>query len=170
MPTKLFTMARFASALGVALILVAAASAATVTRSATTSTYKLTLVVGPLETMYTPAEVKAKHPKTGEVMVGGSMGMGGMSMGAGNRHLEVHVASRATGKPLATMPSSITLQDTSAMSGMSMSTKVDVVAMEGVGKGMSDLHYGNNVKLTAGHRYKVVATVKGEKASFSFRA
>ena len=164
-------MARVASVLGAALILVAAASAATITRSTTTSSYKLTLVVGPLEVMYTPAEVKAKHPKTGEVMVGDSMsGMGGMSMGAGNRHLEVHVASRATGKPLATMPSSITLQDTSAMSGMSMSTKVGVVAMEGVGEGMADLHYGNNVKVTAGHMYKVVATVKGEKASFTFRA
>ena len=37
-------------------------------------------------------------------------------------------------------------------------------------EGMSDLHYGNNVKLTAGHMYKVVATVKGEKATFTFRA
>jgi hypothetical protein len=161
---------RLTFVLGATLILVAAASAATITRSATTSTYKLALVIGPLETMYTQAEVKAKHPKTGEVMVGGAMGMGGMTMGAGNRHLEVHIASRATGKPLATMPSSITLQDTSAMSGMSMSTKVGVVAMEGVGEGMADLHYGNNVKLTAGHMYKVVATVKGEKASFTFRA
>ena len=162
-------MSRVASVLVAALLLAAAASAATVTQSTTTSSYKVTLVVGPLEVMYTPAEVKAKHPKTGEVMVADSMsGMGGMgSMSAGNRHLEIHVASRASGKPLATMPSSITLHDTSAMSG---TAKVDVVAMEGVGQGMADLHYGNNVKLTAGHMYKVVATVKGEKASFTFRA
>ena len=165
-------MARLAFVLGAALLLAGTASAPTVTRSTTTSSYKLTLVIGPLEVMYTPAEVKTKHPKTGEVMVADSMsGMAGMgSMSAGNRHLEIHVASRASGKPLATMPSSITLRDTSAMSGMAMSAKVDIVAMEGVGQGMADLHYGNNVKLTAGHMYNVVVTVKGEKASFTFRA
>jgi hypothetical protein len=68
------------------------------------------------------------------------------------------------------MPSSITLADTTAISGMAMTDKLHVMAMYGIAEGMSDLHYGNNVKLTAGHMYKVVATVKGEKASFTFRA
>ena len=148
-----------------------AASGVNITQTKLTASYKLTLDVGPVETMYTQAQVNAKHPKTGEVMLGGSMsGMGGsmgMTMAAGNRHLEIHVASRATGKVLAQPPSAITLTDTS---GMGMPSRVAPVAMEGIGEGMADLHYGNNVKLTAGHVYKVVVTVKGEKASFTFHA
>ena len=53
---------------------------------------------------------------------------------------------------------------------MAMTEKLHVMAMYGVEEGRSDLHYGNNVSLTAGHTYKVVVTVKGEKASFTFRA
>ena len=41
--------------------------------------------------MYTAAEVKAKHPTSGEVMLDDGMSIGGMSMGAGNRHLELQV-------------------------------------------------------------------------------
>jgi hypothetical protein len=163
-------MARAALVGLAALALAAPALGASVTRTATTASYKLVLDVGPVETMYTQAEVQAKHPKTGEVMVGGGMGMAGMSMGSGNRHLEVHVYSRATGKVLAKAPSSIRLTDESAMGSMAMPVKVGVVAMEGVGEGRSDLHYGDNVHLTVGHTYKVVVTVGGEKATFTFRA
>ena len=134
-----------------------------------TASYSLTLSVGPKETMYTAAEVKAKHPTSGEVMLDDGMSMGGMAMGAGNRHLEVQIKSRTTNKVLSLMPS-ITLTDTTAMSGMAMAVKLHVMAMYGVKEGMSDLHYGNNVKLTAGHIYKVVVIVKGEKATFSFKA
>jgi hypothetical protein len=153
---------------GAFALLAAPAFAALITRTASTGSYKLTVSVGPLEPMYTQAQVKASHPKEGEVMVGS--GGTGMAMGKTNRHLEVHVKSRATGKAVTNVKPSITLADTSAMSGMAMSDKVDVVAMEGIGEGAADLHYGNNVKLTAGHMYKVVVTVKGEKASFTFRA
>ena len=162
-------MARLVCVVGVALSLVATASAATITRSTTTATYKLTLTVGPKEAMYTAAEVKAKNLTSGEVMIDDRMSMDGMSMGAGNRHLELQIKSRTTSKVLSLMPK-ITLTDTNAMSGMAMADKLHVVAMYGIEEGRSDLHYGNNVKLTAGHMYKVVATVKGEKASFTFRA
>jgi hypothetical protein len=120
--------------------------------------------------MYTPAEVKAKHPTSGEVMVGGSMGGGGMSMGKGNRHLEVQIRSRATGTVVMNVVPTIGLHDKTAMSSMAMTVKVPVVAMEGVGEGAADFHYGNNVKLTAGHLYEVVVTVKKEAATFTFRA
>lgn len=162
-------MSRIACALGAALLIVSAASAAPITRSATTKTYKLTLAVGPLETMYTQAEVKAKHPTSGEAMVG-STAMGGMSMGAANRHLEVHVASRTTGKVVTNVSPTIMLTDTSAMGGMATAEKVNAMAMEGLGEGAADLHYGDNVKLTAGHVYKVAVTVKGERATFTFKA
>ena len=163
-------MARLACVLGVALILAVPAAGATYIHVIRlTTTYKLTLSVGPKEAMYTAAEVKAKHLTSGEVMIDDGMSMDGMSMGAGNRHLELLIKSRATGKVLSLMPK-ITLTDTNAMSGMAMADKLHVMAMYGIEEGRSDLHYGNNVKLTAGHMYKVVATVKGEKASFTFRA
>jgi hypothetical protein len=143
-------MRRLACVTGAALLLAAPASAAVITRHATTASYKLTLSVGPKEAMYTAEELK--------------------TMGAANRHLEVHVASRATGKVVANAAPSISLTDTSAMGGMAASEKVNAMAMEGIGEGVADLHYGDNVKLTAGHVYKVVVTVKGEKANFSFKA
>jgi hypothetical protein len=163
-------MARLTYVLGAALLLVLPAWGAVITRTASTSSYKLTLSVGPVEAMYTTAELKAKHPKSGEVMVGGSASMGGMSMGAANHHLEVHVLSRTTGKVVTNAAPAIMLTDTTAMGGMAMAEKVNAMAMEGIGEGVADLHYGDNVKLAAAHRYKVVVTVKGEKATFSFRA
>jgi hypothetical protein len=162
-------VSRIVCVLGVFALLAAPALAAVITQKATTPSYQLTLSVGPKEEMYTAAEAKAKHPADGEVMLGGSMGGMDMSMGEGNRHLEVAIVSRATHKRLAVKPT-ITLTDTKAMSGMAMSDKVDAVGMYGVDEGMADLHYGNNVKLTAGHTYKVLVTVKGEKASFTFKA
>jgi hypothetical protein len=162
---------RLACILGAAtLILAAVANAATITRHATTKSYALTLGVGPLEAMYTPAEAKAKHPTSGEVMLGGSMGTSGMSMGAGNRHLEVQVDSRATGKLAMGVVPTIGLHDKTAMSSMAMTVKLPVVAMQGVDEGAADLHYGNNVKLTAGHVYDVVVTVNRQSATFTFRA
>jgi hypothetical protein len=161
---------RLAAVLGGAALLAAPAWGAVITGTATTPTYKLTLSVGPVEKMYTAEEVKAKHPTDGEVMVGDSMGMGGMSMGDANRHLEVHVASRATGKVVTNAKPAITLADTSDMAGMAMPEKVNAMAMQGIGEGVADLHYGDNVKLSAGHVYKVAVKVKGEKATFTFKA
>jgi hypothetical protein len=148
----------------------AAASAAAIMQQANTKSFTLTLVVGPLEMMYTPAQAKAMHPTSGEVMMGNSMGGSGMSMGAGNRHLEVHIHSRATGKVVTTVMPTIVVRDESAMGSMKMPVTVPVVRMEGVGAGMGDLHYGNNVKLTPGHMYRVVVTVDKETGLFAFRA
>jgi hypothetical protein len=164
------TVRRLACILGAVLLLAAPASAALITRHAATASYKLTLSVGPVEKMYTADEVKMKHPTSGEVMAGHAMTMEGMSMDAPSRHLEVHVVLRTTGKVVTNVRPTITLTDTSAMGGMAMSEKVNAMAMQGIGEGIADLHYGDNVKLTAGHVYKVVVTVKGEKATFSIRA
>jgi hypothetical protein len=120
--------------------------------------------------MYTQAQVKTMHPRSGEVIVGGSMSGGGMSMGKGTRHLELHIRSRATGKVVTDVMPTIRIQDKTAMAGMNMTVKVPVMAMEGVGEGTADLHYGNNVQLTAGHNYVVVATVDKQPATFTFRA
>jgi hypothetical protein len=164
-------MRRLVLVLGAALLLAASAWGTTYLHiMRTTATYKLALSVGPVEKMYTADEVQMKHPTSGEVMVGHAMTMEGMTMGTANRHLEVHVVSRSTGKVVTNARPTITLTDTSAMGGMAMSDKVNAMAMQGIGEGTADLHYGDNVKLTAGHVYKVVVTVKGEKATFSFKA
>jgi hypothetical protein len=164
-------VARLACLLGIAFLLAAATVlAAPITQQANTKTYALTLVVGPLEMMYTPAQVKAMHPKSGEVMLGSSTGGSGMSMGSGNRHLEVHIHSRATGKVVTSATPTIGIRDESAMSSMKMLAAVPVVMMQGIGAGTADLHYGNNVKLTPGHRYQVVVTVDRQTGSFTFRA
>jgi hypothetical protein len=156
------------AASALALVLATTAAAAAITKHATTKSYSLTLVVGPSETMYTQAQVKSMHPKSGEEMLGAAIGGGSMSMhGANERHLELHVASRTTGKPVTNATPQITVAD---KADMSVSTKLDVVAMEGIGMGMSDLHYGNNVALAPGHTYDVTVVVHGEKASFTFKA
>src|SRR5437867_216065 len=68
------------------------------TQTKTTKSYVFKLSIGMSEQMWTPAQVKAKHPTSGEVMLMGSMMSGGMSMGSSQRHLEVHITSRATGR------------------------------------------------------------------------
>jgi hypothetical protein len=153
----------------VVLIVAAIASAATISKKATTASYSLTLNVGAMEAMYTPAQVKAKHPTTGEVMLGGSMMAGSMTAmkGAVERHLELHIHSRATGALVSKVMPAITVTDET---GRTMPEELEVVAMEGVGQGSADLHYGNYVPLTIGHSYKVAVVVRGETATFSFKA
>jgi hypothetical protein len=159
-----------AAAVAVALVSAAASSAAVITQTTTTASYKLTLEVGPTETMYTAAQVKSMHPTSGEVMLGnGSMMSGGMSgMSGSTRHLEVHIFSRSTGKVLTGLMPSIVVTDTSDKA--MMADRLSVVTMEGIGEGVADYHYGNNVTLTRGHLYRVMVTVKGQKATFSFKA
>jgi hypothetical protein len=90
----------------------------------------------------------------------------GMESGT-TRHLEVHVRLRATGEVLGGVTPVIALTDKTAMA---MPAKLQVMAMEGIGEGTSDLHYGNNVALQPGHRYAVAVSVKGQHATFAFVA
>ncbi len=161
---------RFIAILSVSVVALASAAAATagITRHATTASYSLTLDIGPTEAMYTQAQVKAKHPTTGEVMLGGAMSSAMSAMtGETERHLELHVHSRKTGAVVTNVTPQITLTDTT---GMTMAAKLDVVSMEGITAGATDLHYGNNVSLKLGDVYTVAVVVKGEKASFTFTA
>lgn len=135
----------------------------TVTATKVAGSYRITLQIGPMEQMYTQAQYKHKHPKQGEVMLRGTMAMGGMGMGKMNHHLEVHVLSRATGHVVDNAMVSISYQ---AKDGMSMSpTKVPVAVMMGIGMGMSDVHYGNNVSMAAG-TYTVMVKVNATSTSF----
>ena len=135
--------------------------------SATTSSYHFVLRVGMPEQMYTRAQVKKMHPKHGEVMLRGHMnGMGGMSMGGSMRHLEVQICTRPSNTVIATANPLITVKDESSMG---MAANVPVAVMEGVGAGTADLHYGNNITMTPGHRYTIRVTLKGQTAAFHLK-
>ena len=95
---RVVTVGRSLLASGLLLILstaVAVASEGTVEHRASTASYQLTLVIGPTEQMLTPEQAKAQHATSGEVMV--PMPGMPMTMGMGNRHVELHVATAATG-------------------------------------------------------------------------
>lgn len=130
-----------------------------------THSYVFALELGSVETMYTPAEVRVQHPKSGEVMLSGSTtgGMAAMTTSpSAERHLEVHICTSG-GVVYTKGHPTITIDDTSVKSPMTM---VPVATMEGIGEGVSDFHYGNNVELTAGHHVTVDVTLNGQRAVF----
>jgi len=133
----------------------------TVTIPVTAGAYRITLMIGPREAMYTQAQVRRTHPMTGEIMLRGTMmgSMGtGMGIGMPNRHLEVHVLDRRTMRPVSNPMVSITYQ---AMSPMMMRpVQVPVAVMVGVSMNTSDIHYGNNVYMPPGtYRVSVHANI-----------
>jgi hypothetical protein len=142
----------------------AAASQASPVKTVTTKSYVMRLSLGMSEPMWTPAQAKATHPKSGEIMLTGMMMGGAMPMGGGQRHLEVHITSRASGKVVAGAYPMMTLVDTTARHAMT--TPVHVAEMQGVTAGPADVHYGNNVSLVPGHVYRITVTLNGETAVF----
>lgn len=144
----------------------AAMGGATVRQTKLAGPYKLMLQIGPLEKMYTEAQVKKLHPMSGEVMVSGTMAMSGMGMNgmkgaAVNHHLELHVYNRTTGKTLTKVMVALTITTPAGK----LIQKVPIVVMYGIKEGVNDWHYGNNVALKHGH-YHVLAQVDQTKATF----
>ena len=141
-------------------------------RESQTRRYRLDLQIGPTETMYTPAEAKAKHPTSGEIMLSGRMAGGMPDMGhtmagimpmSDVRHVELHVYDRATGKPVSDARVAITLTGADGKR-----CAVPIARMYGIEEGIRDVHYGNNVALSAG-AYTVDAAVNGEHVRFSLK-
>ena len=137
--------------------------AAAGTRIAVTASYRFALRIGATEKMYTPSQVRTMHPKDGEVMLRGSMSMGGMSMGPSMRHLEVQICAQKTRVVITNANPTIVVTDNT---DKGMATKVPVAVMEGIGEGVADLHYGNNVMITGGHRVTITVSLEGERAVF----
>jgi len=135
--------------------------------------YRLELDIGPLERMYTQAEARRMHPTHGEVMLRGSMAMGGMgSMGAmsPNHHLELHVMDRRSKRVVPDAMVSIAYQPVVGMGQMAITPQhVPIAVMRGLDAGMGDIHYGNNVYLHSGSVYNVSVTVNGVKAACQIR-
>lgn len=141
--------------------------------SADSASYHYVLDVGPTEQMYTRAQVAATHPKTGEVMLSGSMssvggsmaGMAGMGTASADaQHLEIHICSRTTGEVVTGPAPTIKLTDSTA----GTTTNVEVATMQGVTSGQADLHYGNNVIATPGHAFVVNVDFHGQQATLHF--
>jgi hypothetical protein len=142
---------------------VTAAELAPIKQEAQTVHYHLELQIGPIQKMFTTADVATQHPSTGEVMVGGDMSMMGTSMDMGDtRHLEVRVSSLDKGTLVTDANVAIAVTDT----GSKKVEDVAVAKMYGIKDGPSDTHYGNNISLPPG-TYTVEITVNGEKTEFT---
>ena len=134
-----------------------------------TGHYRLVLRIGPPEPVFTLAEARARRPRSGEVMVGGQTADMPASMDRdvaaaseeGFRHLELHVDSRATEKPV--IEAHVTL--TVASADRKSSRAVPIARLYDIEQGLEDLHYGNNVPLPPGD-YIVRAAVNGEHVRF----
>lgn len=128
---------------------------------ATTKSYVFTLVLGMPEHIWTPAQAKMMHPKTGEIMLAGSMAQA-MPMGDTQRELEVDIDSRATGDVVVGASPTITVTEASVKGGATVTVPVD--ELRGVGAPANDLHHGNNVDLAGGGTYTVIVTLNGQRA------
>jgi hypothetical protein len=143
-----------------------------ITAHATTKSYIVQLDIGSLEAMYTQAQVDSQHPMGGEVMLRGQMSavggpMAGMPDAGGTgaapaHHLEAHICSKGTGAVIQDANPTITLVNDTTKSAPQA---VQIAVMQGVGAGVGDLHYGNNVVLDPGAAYTVTVAVNGEMAT-----
>lgn len=141
-----------------------------ITKVGSTSSYNLSLEVGPLQPMYTPQQQAAQHPKAGEVMFSGQMvmppGMTGMESMAGMSapnwyHLEVHYYDKTSGYPVKGLDPVVTVTD--AATGQTRT--LPIVTMQGLNEGVRDFHYGNNVELPKG-QYRVTTAANGQTSEF----
>ena len=134
-----------------------------VTKQATAGPYHVVFSLGPLEKMYTPAQVKRLHPKEGEVMLSGMMAPRSSTKGMLTaHHLEVHIFTTRGGHVVTTAHVTITLTDLHTKT----TTIVPIMTMQGLTSGRADFHYGNIVMLMTEH-YRVDVTINGIPVHFT---
>lgn len=126
--------------------------------------YRFVLRVGPVENMFMPYQMRASHPRHGEVMLRGQMVM---PMHGPLHHLEVHICFRRTHVVVTNAKPTIVLRDNTADGHP---RKLPVAVMQGIGQGSSDLHYGNNVAMPHHHRYTIRVACKGQRVIFHIAA
>lgn len=129
-------------------------------RIATTSDYKLELDIGPPADMLTMGQATGSAT-SGEVMLGGQMSP--MSMTGHTYHVELHVFNIKTGATEVVPISSVNIIVTSPSH---VKTTVPIAEMFDIAQGATDIHYGNNIELTAGD-YAVYTSVGSENTLFS---
>lgn len=118
--------------------------------------------------MLSAAQARSRHVTSGELMVGGSMAAMPAGTTTGHpttRHLEVHICDRGSGRVLTGAVPTITLAPASG----GAPERVAVAAMQGIGAGAADLHYGNNVALRPGTSYRITLGLGADRAAFTYR-
>lgn len=134
-----------------------------------TKDYVMVAGVGPSEPMYTKAQVTARNPTSGELMVSGMMhDMESMDMATGTAisHVEVHICSKATGRAVTGAGPSMMLSQEGTSS---MVTEIMVAEMTGLDGNVADTHYGNNVSMAIGSSYSLRVTLDGQTIRWALR-
>ncbi len=138
----------------------------------TAGAYRLTLVIAPMQHMYTQAQYNKTHPMSGEIMLSGTMVMGSMGMGMAmpNHHIELHVMDRRTMRVVTDAMVSITYQPVVRMGQMAIRPQqLPVATMIEIGEGMASYHYGNNVYFAPHGTYHIAVHVNNAHALFTVR-
>lgn len=119
--------------------------------------------------IFTKAEAATAKPEHhGELIVRGALPRAARAGTRSQTHVSIHVRDRETGRVLwEPYPLRVRLRRASEQApGRALA----VALMEGVGKGVCDRHYGTNVRLEAGQRYILTATLGSDTVSFSLEA
>ena len=112
-----------------------------------------------------PYQVRASHPRHGEVMLRGRMTTDiSMLTGGPVRHVEVQICTRRTRAVVTNARPRIVVHDLTKRNAVTL----PVAVMEGIGEGVADLHYGNNVAIPRRHRFVITASWRTDRAIFRF--
>ena len=148
------------------------------TATTQTSSYVVVANVGDPVPMYSKKQAAAQNPTSGDIMLGGTMMPDGtmsagdmsgdtdMSMGSSasmgmpdEQHLAVRICSADSGDVVADAAPTISIADKTVGGPPE---KIAVAVMQGVGEGPSDIHYGNEVSMPAGHDFEIKVGLNGE--------
>jgi hypothetical protein len=115
--------------------------------------------------MYMPYQVRASHPKHGEQMLRGQMTTDvSILTGGPVRHVEVQICAKGTRRVVTNASPKIVVRDLTTHRVVSL----PVAVMEGIGEGVADLHYGNNVAIPRRHRFVITVSWRSDRAAFGY--
>jgi hypothetical protein len=118
------------------------------------------------EPFFTKAEVATNKIIEGMLIMGGAKPLAPDADVHPNHHLVIHVFNAKTGKAITNAKVEMSFQSLDDKGNQSVSpTKVPIVIMQAIGKGVQSTHYGNNVVMPTGP-YTVSVVVNREKLNF----
>ena len=125
-----------------------------------TARYLVVMDVLAPERMFTSDQMTTMRPASGELVVDGRPGP---IDGADMRHVEVHVYSLETGRPVTETTPHLTLVDHTA----GTSADIDATLMHDITIGMPDAHFGTNTRLPAGHAFTLHVSLGADDTEFA---
>ena len=87
-----------------------------------------------------------------------------MLSGGPVRHVEVQICARGTRTVVTNASPRIVVHDLT----MHKVVSLQVAVMEGIGEGVSDLHYGNNLAIPRRHRFIITVSWRTDRATFHY--